>query len=244
MQRMKVLFCCYYNAMQHPQSHVFIHFENLIKVSHLVACLVVGVCGRQEGAVETLQEVRYPLVQGSSQIARSPKKLDAPLPRQHHKRQGIQLGIRCRDLGRSGFPRPPSGGRGQGPCSYRSQTAGHPRLGLLDVAPFAARYGRLTRFLSIGGAGVGRCPQDVEGGSCPAQGVVGPPGDSPVCPPLDIPLWPASRVSVRDRGTQLTLSGTTACVNGHELKDSKFLFRGGRVVAWDKWSCPAAAGRQ
>ena len=61
------------------------------------------------------------------------------------------------------------------------------------------------------------------------------------------------RVSVRDRGRQLTLSGTTACVNGHELKDSKgnFLILGiggvvreGGVVARDKWSCPAAAGRQ
>ena len=89
----------------------------------------------------------------------------------------------------------------------------------------------MARFLSIGAAGVGRCPRGGEGESCP-QGVVELPGDSPVSPPLDIPLWPASRVSVRDRGTQLTLSGTAACVNGHELRDFKeqilFLWGGER----------------
>ena len=123
--------CCY----RITQSHI------VIKFSHLVACLVEGVCGRQEGVVGTLREVQAPLAQGNSRLARFPEKLDAPLlPRQHHKRRGSQLGIRSRDdRGRSGFPRPPSGGRGQGPCSYRSQTDGHRPLVLRDVGPVAAR---------------------------------------------------------------------------------------------------------
>ena len=120
----------------YTQNHIFL---SILKISHLVACLAVAVCGRQEGVEGTLQEVQAPPAQGSSQLVRFPKKLAAPPPRQHHTRQGIRLAIRCLGLGRSGFPRPPTGGRGQGPCSYRSQTAGHRRLVLLDVAPFDAR---------------------------------------------------------------------------------------------------------
>ena len=112
------------------------------------------------------------------------------------------------------------------------------------VGPGDEQQGRSTLSLSIGGAGVARFPLGVEGESCDVVVVVvvvvvlPHPGDIPVCPPLDIPRWPAGRVSVRDRGTQLTLSGTTACVNGHWLKDfqEKFLFqdasRGAGMLAW------------
>ena len=106
------------------------------------------------------------------------------------------------------------------------------------MGPGAEQQGRSTLSLSIGGAGVARFPLGVEGESCVVVVVLPHPGDIPVCPPLDIPRWPAGRVSVRDRGTQLTLSGTTACVNGHWLKDfqEKFLFqdasRGAGMLAW------------
>ena len=111
------------------------------------------------------------------------------------------------------------------------------------MGPGDEQQGRSTLSLSIGGAGVARFPLGVEGESCDVVVVVvvvvlPHPGDIPVCPPLDIPRWPAGRVSVRDRGTQLTLSGTTACVNGHWLKDfqEKFLFqdasRGAGMLAW------------